>query len=101
MVSGGVLLDTRDPLGSGDRRDVVALREQPGQRHLRRRGVRLGGDGLDLIDDEPITVAAYVEQHRANLHILLISCNVTSTALARDLATVRNFTVACYAFPIG
>ena len=31
----------------------------------------------------------------------VISCNVTSTALARDLATVRNFTVACYAFPIG
>ena len=31
-VVGGVLLDTRDPLGSRDRREVGALREQPGQR---------------------------------------------------------------------
>jgi hypothetical protein len=49
-VGGGVLLDTRDSLSSGDRRDVVALNEQLGQRHLRRCGTRLGGDGLDLID---------------------------------------------------
>jgi hypothetical protein len=53
-VGGGVFLDTRDPLGSGDRCDVVALREQPGQRHLRRGGARLGGDGLDLIDDAQV-----------------------------------------------
>jgi len=28
-VGGGVLLDPSDPLGAGDRSDVVALREQP------------------------------------------------------------------------
>jgi hypothetical protein len=29
-VGGAVLLDTGDPLGAGNRGDVVALREQPG-----------------------------------------------------------------------
>ncbi len=29
-VGGGVLLDAGDPLGTGNRGDVVALREQPG-----------------------------------------------------------------------
>jgi len=33
------------------RSDVVALREQPGQRDLRRSCAHLGGDGLDLGDD--------------------------------------------------
>src|SRR5580693_7332517 len=31
-VGGGVLLDAGDPPGAGDRGDVVALGEQPGQR---------------------------------------------------------------------
>ena len=43
-VGGGVLLDARHPLGAWNRRDVVALREQPGQRDLGRCGSRLGGD---------------------------------------------------------
>ena len=35
-VGGSVLLDAGDAPGTGDRRDVVALGEQPGQRDLRR-----------------------------------------------------------------
>ena len=37
----GVFLDAGDPHGAGNRRDVVALREQPGQRDLRRFRSRL------------------------------------------------------------
>jgi hypothetical protein len=53
-VGGGVLLDAGDALGPGDRGDVVSLREQPGQSDLRRCGVDLGGDGLDLVDDAEV-----------------------------------------------
>ena len=49
-----VLLDAGDPLGAGDRGNVVALGEQPGQRDLRRCGVELGGAGLDLVDDAEV-----------------------------------------------
>ena len=35
-VGGCVLLDAGDPLGAGNRGNVVALREQPGQSDLRR-----------------------------------------------------------------
>jgi hypothetical protein len=31
VIGGGVSLDAGDPLGAGDRSDVVALREEPGQ----------------------------------------------------------------------
>jgi hypothetical protein len=51
LVGGGVLLDPGDALGAGDRGDVIALGEQPGQGYLCRCGVRFGGDGLDLVDD--------------------------------------------------
>jgi hypothetical protein len=44
-VGSRVLFDSGDALRAGDRGDVVALREQPGQRNLRRRGVDLGRDG--------------------------------------------------------
>src|SRR5436190_24069191 len=37
-VGSSVRLDAGDTFGAGDRSDVVALREQPGQRDLRRRG---------------------------------------------------------------
>ena len=53
-VGSGVLLDAGDALGAGDRGDVVTLREQPGQRDLRRCGVELGSDGLDLVDDAEV-----------------------------------------------
>jgi hypothetical protein len=63
-VGGGVLLDTRGPLGSRDRREVGALREQPGQRHLRRCGAPLGGDGFDLIDDVQIAPEVLASEAR-------------------------------------
>ena len=50
-VGGCVLLDAGDPLGAGNRRNVVALRKQPGQGNLCRCCAHLGGDGLDLGDD--------------------------------------------------
>ena len=57
-VGGGVLLDAGDPLGAGDRGDVVALREQPGQSDLRRCCVRLDSNGLDLVDDAQVCVGS-------------------------------------------
>ena len=71
-VGGGVLLHTRDPLGSGDRRDVVALREQPGQRHLRRCGARLGGDGLDLIDDVQVALEVLAREARVGFAPVIV-----------------------------
>ncbi len=55
-VCGCVLLDSGDPLGAGDRGDVVALRQQPGQRDLGRSGARFGGNGLDLVDDAQVAL---------------------------------------------
>jgi hypothetical protein len=49
-VGRDVLLDASDPLGAGDRSDVVALREQPRQSDLRLCCRRLGGNGLDLVE---------------------------------------------------
>src|SRR5438876_144231 len=48
------LANAGDALGAGDRGDVVALCEQPGQGDLRRCGAELGGDGLDLVDDAEV-----------------------------------------------
>ena len=50
-VGGRVLLDAGEPLGAGNRGDVVALREQPGQSDLCRCCTRLGGNCLDFVDD--------------------------------------------------
>src|SRR6266536_3711271 len=49
-----VLLDAGDSFGAGDRGDVVALREQPGQSNLCRCRADLGSDGLDLVDDAEV-----------------------------------------------
>jgi hypothetical protein len=38
--------------------------EQPGQRHLRRCGARLGGDGLDLIDDVQVALEVLAREAR-------------------------------------
>src|SRR5438270_10823009 len=53
-IGGGVLLNAGDPLGAGDRGDVVALGQQPGQGHLRRRDAGLGGDRSDLVGDPQV-----------------------------------------------
>ena len=66
-VGGGVLLDAGDPLGAGDRGDVVALREQPGQSDLCRCCTRLGGDGLDLVDDAQVALEVLAGEARVGL----------------------------------
>ncbi len=58
-IGGGVLLDAGHPLGAGDRGDVVALGEQPGQCDLRWCGTCLGGDGLDLVDDAQVALGKF------------------------------------------
>ena len=54
MIGRGVLFDARHPLGAWNRSDIVTLREQPGQGHLRRCRTRLGGNRLYLIDDAQV-----------------------------------------------
>src|SRR5215218_9926079 len=66
-VGGGVLLDAGDPLGAGDRGDVVALGEQPGQGDLCRGGPRLGGDGLDLVHDAQVSLEVLSGEARVGL----------------------------------
>jgi hypothetical protein len=66
-VGGGVLLDAGDALGAGDRGDVVALSEEPGQGPLCRRGVRLGGDGLDFVDDAQVALEVLAGEARVGL----------------------------------
>jgi hypothetical protein len=90
-VGGGVLLDTRDPLGSGDRRDVVALLEQPGQRHLRRCGTRLGGDGLDLIDYTQITLEVLAAEARVGFAPVVV-VELPSPKDARQLYAILRVT---------
>src|SRR6202012_1500476 len=53
-VGTDVLLDPLAPAGSGDRHDVAALREQPGQRDLSGSGAGLGRDLLRYLDDAPV-----------------------------------------------
>jgi hypothetical protein len=55
-VGGGVLLDAGDPLRAGNRSDVVAMREEPGQSDLCRCCTRLDRNGLDLVDDAQVAL---------------------------------------------
>src|ERR1700691_5188174 len=48
-VRADVFLDPGHVFGAGNRSDVVALRQQPRQGHLPRRGAEFGSDGHDLI----------------------------------------------------
>jgi hypothetical protein len=66
-VGGGVLLDAGDTLGAGDRGDVVALGEQPGQSDLRRCSVELGSDGLDRVDDAEVLLEVALGEARVGL----------------------------------
>ena len=72
-VGGRVLLDARDPLGAGNRRDVVALRDEPGQRDLRRSRARLGGNGpnflnfLNFLQDAQVAVEVLAREPRVGL----------------------------------
>ena len=66
-IGGGVFFDAGDPLGPGNRRAVVALREQPGQRDLRRCRSRLGRNGSDLVDDAQIALEVLPGEARVGL----------------------------------
>ena len=69
---GGVLLDAGDPLGAGDRGDVVALREQPGQSDLCRCCARLSGNGLDLLDDAQVALEVIASEARVGLAPIVV-----------------------------
>src|SRR5712691_1195079 len=66
-VGCGVLFDAGDALGAGDRGDVVALREEPGQRGLCWCCIELGGDGLDLVDDAEVLLEVALGEARVVL----------------------------------
>jgi hypothetical protein len=55
-IGGSVLLDAGDLPGAGDRSDVVALGQQPGQGQLRRGDADLGGDYFDLVGDAQVVL---------------------------------------------
>jgi hypothetical protein len=67
VIGGRVLLDAGDPLGAGNRGDVVALREQPGESDLCRGGSRLGCDGSHLVDDAQIALEVLAGEARVGL----------------------------------
>src|SRR6266700_27965 len=72
-VGGCVLLDAGDALGAGDRGDVVALREQPGQSDLRRCGIDLGGNCLDLVDDAEVLLEVALGEARIGLAPVVVA----------------------------
>ena len=78
---GGVLLQPRAALRARDRDDVLALREQPGERDLRRRRVAPRGDGLHASRPAPVRV------HRLGLEARVVLAEVaggrTSAAAVR------------------
>jgi hypothetical protein len=67
VFGGCVLLDTSDPLGTGNRGDIVALREQPRQSHLCRGCTRLCGNGLDFVDDAQVALEVLAGEARVGL----------------------------------
>jgi hypothetical protein len=62
-----VFLDAGDSLGAGNRGDVVALREQPGQSDLCRCCTRLGGNSVDFIDDAQVALEVLSGEARVGL----------------------------------
>src|SRR5215203_7271868 len=66
-VGGGVLLDAVDAPGAGNRGDVVALGEQPGQGDLGRGCTNFGGDGSDLVDNAYIPPEVLPDEPRVVL----------------------------------
>ena len=67
VVGGRVLLDAGDPLGAGNRGDVVSLREKPGQGDLCRSCARLGCNGSDLVDDAQVALEVLAGEARVGL----------------------------------
>src|SRR5258708_39145881 len=66
-VGGCVLLDACDPLGTGNRCDVISLREQPRQCDLCRCCTRLGGNRPDCVDDAQVALEVLAREARIGL----------------------------------
>jgi len=88
-VGGGVLLDAGDPPGAGDRGDVVALSEQPGQRDLRRCGAGFGGDGLNLVDDGQVALEVLPGEAGVGLAPVVVGDVVGGADLAGEEAVAK------------
>ena len=88
-VGGGVLLDAGDALGAGDRCDVVALREQPGQGDLCRCGTSLGSNGLDLVDDAQVALEVLSGEARIGLAPVVVGNIVGGADLAGEEAVAE------------
>src|SRR5947208_9298928 len=88
-VGGGVLLDAGDPPGAGDRGDVVALGEQPGQRDLRRCGAGFGGDGLNLVDDGQVALEVLAGEAGVGLAPVVVGDVVGGADLAGEEAVAE------------
>jgi hypothetical protein len=71
-VGGGVLLNAGDPLGTGDRSDVVPLRKQPGESNLCRCRPGLGGDGPNLVDDAQVALKVFAGEARVGLSPIIV-----------------------------
>src|SRR6266404_281833 len=71
-VGCGVLLDAGDPLGAGNRGDVIALRKQPRQGDLRRCRTHLCGNGLDLVNDAQVAPEILAGEARVGLAPIVV-----------------------------
>jgi hypothetical protein len=89
VVGGGVLLDARDAPGAGDRGDVVALGEQPGQGDLGRGCTDLGGDGSDLVDDTQVSPEVLPGEPRVVLAPVVVGDVIRSADLTGDEAVTQ------------
>ena len=88
-VGGGVLLDAGDSLCAGDRGDVVALGEQPGQSNLCRCGTHLGGNGFDLLDDAQVALEVLSDEARVGLAPVVVGEVVNGADLAGEKAVTE------------
>src|SRR5207247_2908963 len=88
-VGGGVLLDPGNPLGAGNRSDVIALREQPGQRDLCRCCSDLLGNGSNLVDDAEIALEVLAGEARVGLAPVVVRELLGRADLAREEAVAE------------
>jgi hypothetical protein len=84
-----VLLEVGAALGAGDRDDVVALSEQPGERKLGRRHALFGGELLSLARERQVALAGSTSSSRSRVQIEYSVCTAASacTACARRIVS--------------
>jgi hypothetical protein len=90
----GVLLDSCDAPGAGNRRDVLAAGEQPGQCGLGGGGAVLGADGGDLVDDGEVA-AEVVAPARTSGPGGPPTTSASTTAASRSFITPSSATSTC------